>query len=79
MYDPVILYYKTHIHLHNPSMCTLSPYNDIQYSKHTLYLYVVPYDKSKYIVNSLGICKSGMVVGVKQGIEIQLHKALQQI
>lgn len=35
--------------------------------------------KSKYIVNSLGKCESGMVVGVQQGIELQPCTALQQI
>lgn len=39
----------------------------------------LPHTKSKYIVYSLGKCVSGMVVGVQQGIELQLHEALQQI
>lgn len=39
----------------------------------------LPHTKSKYMVNSLGKRASGMVVGVQQGIELQLRTALQQI
>lgn len=39
----------------------------------------LPRTKRKYIVYSNGKCMSRIVVGVQQGIELQLHVALQQI